>query len=102
MVSQKKPNFLFLCETKSSKKRMEWIRVTLGFEGMFVVEPQGRSGSVAFLWRWKNDCYVLGYSNNHIDMAITRENEDVWRFTGLYGEPNRNRRHLTWSLIRKL
>jgi hypothetical protein len=50
MVKEKKPNFLFLIETISSKKRMEVLRVRLGFEGLFVVEPVGRSGELALFW----------------------------------------------------
>jgi exonuclease III len=44
MVKEKQPNFLFLIETISSKKRMESLRVKFGYQGLFVVEPVGRSG----------------------------------------------------------
>lgn len=102
LVTQKKPNFLFLCETKCGKNRIEWLKGYLGFEGMLCVEPQGRSGGVAFLWRWHKECHVLGYSHNHIDVEITKEAEGGWRFTGIYGEPNRNHCHVTWELLRQL
>ena len=51
MVKEKKPSFLFLIETISSKKLIEGLRVQLGFEGLFVVEPVGRSGGLALSWK---------------------------------------------------
>lgn len=81
---------------------MEWIKVTLGFEGLFVVEAQGRSGGLALLWRWQGECCIKSFSSNHVDVEISREGEQVWRFTGLYGYPNRNLRVRTWNLLRQL
>jgi hypothetical protein len=45
MIKENRPTFLFLMETKSTKHRMEGLRVKLGFEGLFVVDPVGRNGS---------------------------------------------------------
>ncbi|XP_030501175.2 uncharacterized protein LOC115716504 [Cannabis sativa] len=81
---------------------MEWIKLCLGFEGLFIVEAQGRSGGLAFLWRWQSEGRVVGYSKNHIDVEIQREGEVAWRFTGLYGEPDRSLRWKTWNLLREL
>jgi exonuclease III len=41
LVRNKRPTFLFLMETKSSKSKMEFFKVKLGFEGLFVVDPIG-------------------------------------------------------------
>jgi exonuclease III len=51
MVKEKKPDILFLMETKCRKERMEGIRVKLNFQGLFVVEPVGLSGGLALLWK---------------------------------------------------
>lgn len=61
-----------------------------------------RSGGLAFLWRWQSETNIISYSPNHIDVEINRENERPWRFTGMYGEPNRNFRFQTWNLLRTL
>lgn len=50
MVKEKKPNILFLMETISRKQHLEWLRVKLGFDGLFVVDPIGRSGGLALFW----------------------------------------------------
>lgn len=51
LINQVKPTFVFLCETISSRERMNWLRDKLGFEGMIVVDLEGRSGGLALLWR---------------------------------------------------
>jgi hypothetical protein len=51
LVKEQKPGFVFLMETLNTKKTMESIRCHLGFEGLFVVNPVGRSGGLALLWK---------------------------------------------------
>ncbi|KAK1397478.1 hypothetical protein POM88_007341 [Heracleum sosnowskyi] len=45
---------------------------------------------------------LLGFSQNHIDVKVTMGEDDPWRLTGLYGEPNRALRWRTWDLLRNL
>ena len=51
MVYQKKPTFLFLCETKYKRSRLEVVQRKIGFEGAFVVEAQAIKGGLALMWR---------------------------------------------------
>uniref|UniRef100_A0A803QQI1 Reverse transcriptase domain-containing protein n=1 Tax=Cannabis sativa TaxID=3483 RepID=A0A803QQI1_CANSA len=102
IVSHKKPNFVFLCETKCNKSRVEWVGNQLVFEGIFVVQAQGFSGGLALLWKNKDEEFLLGFSSNHIDLSITIDCISSWRLTGLCGEPNRGRRQHTWELFREL
>uniref|UniRef100_A0A803PR19 Reverse transcriptase domain-containing protein n=1 Tax=Cannabis sativa TaxID=3483 RepID=A0A803PR19_CANSA len=102
LVIQKKPNFLFLCETLSNNIVLERLRVKLGFEGLYSVDSRGHSGGVAMLWRNNIEAQLLRYSTNFIDIQIESPNSTPWRLTGLYGEPNREQRHHTWNLIRNL
>ncbi|XP_060969989.1 uncharacterized protein LOC115713780 [Cannabis sativa] len=102
IVSQKKPNFIFLCETKSDKSKMQRVGRALGFEGMFIVEAQGSAGGLVMFWRFQAEGRLLGYSTNHIDIMVSSPERGERRLTGVYGEPVRNRRHLTWELLRFL
>jgi hypothetical protein len=103
MVKEKKPSFLFLIETISRKSRMEWIRVKLGFVGMFVVEPVGRSGGLALLWKEENELEIQNYSRRHINAMVTRAEEGTsWKLTGFYGNPNSALRNESWALLRHL
>lgn len=57
LVKEKRPNLLFLMETKVRNVKMERIKVKLGYEGLLTVEPMGKSGGLALLW--KNNREVL-------------------------------------------
>jgi exonuclease III len=50
MVKEKKPNLVFLMETKLRQKQMESIRVKLGFKNVFVVDCIGKGGGLALFW----------------------------------------------------
>uniref|UniRef100_A0A803NL38 DUF4283 domain-containing protein n=1 Tax=Cannabis sativa TaxID=3483 RepID=A0A803NL38_CANSA len=102
LVVQKKPNFLFLCETLAKKEVVEKVRVAIGFEGALAIDCQGKSGGVALLWRDEEDVQVLEYGVSYIDVVICGYDQGHWRMTGMYGEPNRNLRKRTWDLIREL
>ena len=101
MVKEKKPSFLFLIETISHKSRMKWIRVKLGFAGMFVVEPVGRSGGLALLWKEEHALEIQNYSRWHINAIVMRSKEGApWKLTGFYGNPKSALRNESWSLLR--
>ncbi|KAM6584214.1 hypothetical protein CsatB_011216 [Cannabis sativa] len=103
LVFQKRPDFIFLCETKCHKSKVVGLAQSLHFEGVFVVEAIGASGGMALLWKNKEDGTLLGYSNNHIDIQISISSTTPdWRLTGFYGEPNRNRRSESWALLESL
>ncbi|XP_057779546.1 uncharacterized protein LOC130998129 [Salvia miltiorrhiza] len=101
LVRVHKPQFIFLCETISTRSRMEEFRVKLNYEGCFTVDCVGRSGGLCMLWKSSSLCTLIGYSNNHIDMHVSDSRGD-WRFTGFYGFPERTRRRESWQLLRRL
>ena len=40
--------------------------------------------------------------SNYIDVFVGSNQSNVWRFTGLYGEPNWQDKHKTWQRLRDL
>ncbi|XP_062075810.1 uncharacterized protein LOC133779929 [Humulus lupulus] len=84
------------------QNKVDRIKFSLGFEGLFVVEAQGHKGGLAFLWRNIEEAQLINYSPSHIDLIISSRGSPQYRLTGIYGEANRSRRHLTWSLIESL
>lgn len=70
MVKEKKPNIVFLMETKCRNAKMEGIRVKLDFVGLFVVDPIGRSGGLALLWKEKNVLDIQNYFRWHINAVV--------------------------------
>ncbi|XP_060965178.1 uncharacterized protein LOC133034161 [Cannabis sativa] len=84
---------------ENSKNLME----ALDFDGVFVVDANGASGGIAMLWKNNDSGTLLGYSKNHIDLQVSiSPTSPTWRLTGVYGEPNRNRRSDSWTLLRSL
>ncbi|KAL8106853.1 hypothetical protein AgCh_023591 [Apium graveolens] len=102
VIRQDRPSVIFLCETLSSKVQMERVRLKIKFQGMLMVEAQGRSGGLALFWKENDQVKLLSLSQNHIDVEITIRGMLTWRLTGFYGEPNQNQRRRTWDLLRHL
>lgn len=102
LVSQKKPNIIFLRETLSKQDQLEKIKKYLGFEGLLVIDCQGQSGGLALIWRNKKEISLRSFSKNHIDVEVSVQGWRRFRLTGLYGEPNRAKRRETWDLIQFL
>ncbi|XP_062091311.1 uncharacterized protein LOC133797433 [Humulus lupulus] len=102
IVSQKRPKFIFLCETLCSKVKIEGLARLMDYGGAFWVEAQGRSGGLALLWKHKDDLSILSFSQHHIDSLVCLPGYCPYRLTGFYGEPNRTKRRVTWDLLRKL
>ena len=40
--------------------------------------------------------------SNYIDVFVGNSQRDVWRFTGMYGEPRWHDKHKTWQCLRDL
>lgn len=75
----------------------------MGFEGLLVVENVGHSGGLACLWKHSQMLKIKSYSHRHIDAIVSHNDGELyWRLTGFYGEPDRNRRHIGWNLLKHL
>jgi hypothetical protein len=103
-VKQLDPTLLFVMETKISAKRVEKLKSTFGFSGVFAVDSDGLSGGVGLFWSSAVTVDIKSYNLHHIDAVIQCKDGSVppWRFTGIYGESRRENRHLTWTLMRRL
>lgn len=100
-VTTHRPEVVFLFETLASTSKVEEVRIKLGFESALAVECVGRSGGICVLWKYESRCSVVSFSIHHIDLTINDDKHGVWRLTGYYGQPDRNRRKESWELIRK-
>lgn len=96
------PDVLFLSETKLDQKRMEWFRWKLGLTNMVVKKSEGRSGGLALFWRNGIQVKPGLKSRYHIDAEITGDDGFTWRFTGMYGEPQHDKKEATWKLLKTI
>ncbi|KAL8155443.1 hypothetical protein AgCh_000728 [Apium graveolens] len=79
---------------------MDWIRNKLGFEGLISVDCQGRSGGIFLLWKKEHSTHLLIFSKHHINVEVNTADNQPWRLTGFYGEPDIAQRRKTWDLLR--
>jgi exonuclease III len=94
MVKEKRPALLFLIETKSRKNKLEGVRIKLGFEGLFVVDPVGRSGGLALLWKEAGCLDIQNFTRQHINAVVHSPGRDnQWKLTCLYGHLETAKRH---------
>ena len=89
-------------ETKRSVIEMKQITDDLPYQRVFVIPSVGRSGGLAMIWKEEVNLHIQTYTQNHIDAIIYSNMGSAWRITGFYGQPDANRRHETWSLLRNL
>ncbi|XP_019173810.1 PREDICTED: uncharacterized protein LOC109169382 [Ipomoea nil] len=102
LVSRKKPDFVFLMETKVCRIHAERIRVDLGFDGLFYVDSVRLKGGLALLWRKNNTARLISYSKNYIDIEVTMSGFPKWRMTCYYGYRECNRGAESWDLLKSL
>ena len=102
LVREKDPSAVFLIETWSNLEYLEIIRCQLRFNNKFVVPSTNRGGGLALFWNNELNLTIKNFSCHHIDTLVNEGCEDVWRFTGIYGEPDTSRRGDTWTLLRRL
>jgi hypothetical protein len=91
-------------ETKISAKRVENLKLSLGFAGCFAVDSNGLSGGIGLFWSADISVDVKNFSACHID-AMVRSKDDVdseWRFTGFYWAPRAEDRKHSWRSLRTL
>jgi hypothetical protein len=71
MAREKRSTLLFLTETKRRHYKLEHIRVKLGFDGLFIVYPVGRSGGLALSWKESGNMEIQNFTR-HIHAVVTK------------------------------
>jgi len=91
---------MFLIETKMRSKKLQSLCSSLGFEGLFSVDPVGGLG---LFWRDGGIVDIHSYSLHHINAKVSlADSNGVWAFTGFYGYPDQTQRDESWKLMSAL
>lgn len=69
---------------------------------MVFKECVGKSGGLALFWRNGIDVRLRSISKYYIDVDVVDAGGGFWRFTGMYGESQADRKGLTWEAMRTL
>lgn len=88
---QKHPNYIFLCETLCKKNMVEKMRLMLGFDGMISVDAEGHKCGLALLRRNKGEVTLCSFNKNRIDVIMTTRENNKYRLTRFYSEPDRSK-----------
>jgi hypothetical protein len=67
-----------------------------------VVQSDGRSGGLLLQWKKEIKISLRFKMKYYIDVNVEHSHDFTWRFTGFYGEPKWQERHLTWQHLRDL
>ncbi|KAL0303027.1 UNVERIFIED_CONTAM: hypothetical protein Sradi_6170800 [Sesamum radiatum] len=101
LVKKLNPGLVFISETKRSARRCEFLRDKWNYFGVGV-DAIGSSGGLYLLWRKDLNITLQSFSFHHIDITVTENGKNSWRFTGFYGHPDAGQRKESWDLLRKL
>jgi hypothetical protein len=73
LVKDKRPNLVFLMETKLPSHHMETIKVKTGYRSIFVMDNVGRRGGLALMWSEEIRVEIQNYSRRHITAKVQME-----------------------------
>ena len=102
VIRAKDPSIVFIAETWADEVWLQEIKRNIEFDNLFFVERNNRGGGLALFWKNSIDLSVDSFSPNHVDSIINKGTEEVWRFTGFYGEPMTHKRMELWNKLRHL
>ena len=95
------PEIIFLSETKNKRRYMESVAEKLGFHDLYTVEPIGRSGGLAVLWRDSCKIAIQQANRRLIDMKVEWQDKSFF-LTGVYGDPVKSKRGLVWERLMRI
>lgn len=102
VLKQYKPDVLFLMETHLDEWPAECLRRSLNMDYKEVVRSDGRKGGLLLLWKKEVLIYLRYKTDSYIDVDVGCGQDNIWRFTGFYGEPSWADKYKSWDQIREL
>lgn len=98
------PSVVFLSETRLFDDLVDLLRRDLDLPNGLGVGSFGRGGGLALLWTDEVCVKLQSYDKLHVDVMVVDQisGAELWRFTGFYGEPRRERRYRSWELMQSL
>jgi hypothetical protein len=99
-VKEKNPHFLFLMETKMRTEYLQRLRIKFGYEGLFTVDPLGKSGGLALFWKNSRELQIQNFSSRHINATVSLTGSVFsWTLNYFYGHPKQGQRESSWQLL---
>lgn len=102
VLKRNDPDIVFLSETHLDEWPTECIRRKAKLDFKEVITTDSRSGGLLMMWKKEADVSLRFKTKNFIDVYVGLGHANVWRFTGMYGEPRWQDKHQTWQCLRDL
>ena len=82
---------------------MKRLRATLGFHGLFTVDPVSKSDGLTLLWKEECDLVVHNFSRQHINARVLSLGGGFeLKLTCFYRHPEIAKRYEAWDLLKHL
>ncbi|KAG7583244.1 Endonuclease/exonuclease/phosphatase superfamily [Arabidopsis suecica] len=95
------PEILFLMETMHCKDKLVDLQVLLGYDGLHTVEPVGKCGGLALLWKSSIQMDILFEDKNLIDVQVQFGSSNFF-LSCVYGDPDSSLRGIVWERLNRL
>lgn len=104
LIQLHRPSLVFLSETRIFSDKVDFLLRSFGLPFGMGVGSFGRGGGLALLWSCDIKVKLTSYDRLHFDIVILdpESDEEMWRFTGFYGESRRELRYRNWGLLKFL
>ena len=102
ILRAKDHSVVFIAETWADEARLERTLSNINFDQKWVVPRTTRGGGLVLFWKNSVNLTVVKSHKYYIDAVINKNDDDEWRFTGFYGEPDSSRRNEAWAKLRSL
>ena len=81
-------DIIFVAKSKSSRSKMEGIKLKLGFENLYCVEVNGRVGGLTLFWKKGMELEVVS-SDKYSIVALVYSDppNSVWLLIEVHGPP---------------
>lgn len=87
ILRKRKPELVFLMETRMTLAQMEKRHIQCGFHGGVTVGREGLGGGFMLMWAKGWQVQLLSYSQGHFQAHIKTPEGYSFNFTGFYGHP---------------
>ncbi|XP_019095662.1 PREDICTED: uncharacterized protein LOC104763574 [Camelina sativa] len=95
------PEVIFLCETKNKRSYLENVVGHLGYHDLHTVEPLGKSGGLALMWKEEVHIKVLHSDKRTIDVQVKWQDKEFF-LSCIYGDPVRGERGKVWERLTRI
>ena len=93
----------FLSKMHLDKDKVEGLMKKFGMgERIVAPSPDGRKGGLLMVWKKEVRINSQTTTLGGIDVNVHEANGDVWRLTGIYGEPSWEHKDRTFQNLRDL